>query len=65
MNVVKINKSLLWNMVLVYNQDKSILEQLPISDEMECKLHGRCKMYCECSRNKGQLVIGKEVMADW
>lgn len=65
-NVVQVRKSPLWNAVLVYNEDKTILEQLPIDREIENKLHGRCKMYCICHRDiSGGLVIEQEVKGDW
>lgn len=65
-NIVQIHRSRLWNNVLVFNKDKSILTELPMDSKMERMLHGRCKMYCTCHRDiAGRLVIGEEVKADW
>ena len=64
--VVKINKSPLWNTVLVYSQDRSILTQLPMDKNMECLLHGKSKVYCKCHRGIfGDLIIDEEVSASW
>ena len=60
--VVKINKSPLWNTVLVYSQDRSILTQLPLDSGMEYLLHGKSKVYCKCHKGiLGDLIIDEEV----
>ena len=64
--VVKINKSPLWNTVLVYSQDRSILTQMPMDKTFESLLHGKSRVYCKCHRDIfGGLVIGNEVKGDW
>jgi hypothetical protein len=64
--VVKINKSPLWETVLVYSQDKSILTQLPMDSGMEHLLHGKSKVYCKCHRGIcGDLIFGEEVSCSW
>ena len=64
--VVKVNKSPLWNTVLVYSQDRSILAQLPLDSGIEHLLHGKSKVYCKCHRGiSGGLVFGEEVAGGW
>ena len=60
--VVKLNKSPLWETVLVTSQDRSILTQLPMDSGMEHLLHGKSKVYCKCHKGVlGDLIFGEEV----
>lgn len=54
-------------LVLMYNEDRSIMGQLPMDRAFEMLFGDRYKIYCECKyRNSdGYLQIGKEVNADW
>ena len=65
--VMKIQKPIVGNTVLMYNKDHSILGQLPMDSGFEMLFGDRLKIYCECRyRNSdGYLEIGKEVEADF
>lgn len=51
----------------MYNEDRSIIGELPMDKMLELILGDRLKVYCECKyRNSdGYLEIGKEVDADF
>ena len=54
-------------LVLMYNEDRSIMGQLPMDRIFEMLFGDRYKIYCECKfRNSdGYLKIGREVKADF
>ena len=53
------------NEVLMYNEKRSIIGQLPMDKAFEILFGDRLKIYCECKYRKsdGYLEIGKEVDA--
>ena len=55
------------NDVLMYNEDRTIMGQLPMDEIFELIFGDKLKVYCECKyRNSdGYLEIGKEVNASW
>lgn len=66
--VMKFQKSLFGsNDVLMYNEDRTIMGQLPMDEIFELLFEDKLKIYCECKyRNSdGYLEIGKEVDASW
>lgn len=65
--VIKFQKPINGNEVLMYNEDRSIIGQLPMDNMFELLFGERYKIYCECRyRNSdGYLEIGKEVEADF
>ena len=54
-------------LVLMYNEDRSIIGELPMDEIFELLFDGRYKIYCQCRyRNEdGYLEIGKEVRGDF
>lgn len=54
-------------LVLMYNEDRSIQGQLPMDKAFELLFGDRYKIYCECKfRDRdGYLEIGREVKADF
>ena len=65
--VIKFQKALIGNTVLMYSRDKKIIGELPLEEAWEILFNGRYKMYRECKfrESDGYLEIGNEVMADW
>ena len=55
------------NLVLMYNEDHSIIGQLPMDEVFESLFGGSFKIYRECRYRKsdGYLEIGREVQANW
>lgn len=65
--IVKFQKAIIGNTVLMYNKNRSIMGELPMDKSFETLFGDRLKIYCECKyRNSdGYLEIGKEVEADF
>jgi hypothetical protein len=65
--VVKFQKALIGNTVLMYSRDRKIMGEQPMDKMFELLFGGRYKMYRECKyrESDGKLLIGAEVMADW
>ena len=65
--VVKFQKALIGNTVLMYSKDRKIMGEEPMDDAYEVLFNGRYKMYrlCKYRESDGYLLIGAEVMADW
>ena len=65
--VMKIQKALIGDTVLIYNKDRSIMGELPMDKKFEVLFGDRYKVYCLCKyrESDGFLEIGEEVMADW
>lgn len=65
--VVKFQKALIGNTVLMYSRDRKIMGEQPMDKMFELLFGGRYKMYRECNyrESDGKLLIGAEVMADW
>lgn len=55
------------NNVLMYNEDRSIIGELPMDTIFSMLFGERYKIYCKCKyrNNDGYLEIGEEVEADW
>ena len=55
------------DLVLMYNQDRSIQGQQPMDKMFEMLFGDRYKIYCQCKYREedGYLKIGREVKADW
>lgn len=55
------------NLVLMYNEDRSIQGQQPMDKMFELLFGERYKIYCQCRyrESDGYLEIGKEVKAYW
>lgn len=66
--VIKFQRPI-WDLgpVLMYNEDHSIMGQLPLDKTFEMLFGDRYKIYCECKfRNSdGYLKIGREIKADF
>lgn len=65
--IIKFQRAIVGNKVLMYNEDRSILGEQPMDKMFELLFGDRYKIYCECKyRNSdGYLEIGKEVKADF
>ncbi len=65
--VIKFQKSLIGDTVLMCSRDRKIMGEQPIDKELEFLFCDRYKMYRECKyrESDGKLLIGAEVMADW
>ena len=65
--VIKFQKALIGNTVLMCSRDRKIIGELPMDSAWEALFDGRYKMYriCRYRESDGYLEIGKEVMADW
>ena len=67
--IVKIQRSITSSegpSMLIYNQDRSIMEQLPLPPEMERWFGKRLKRYAEARIVSSQLIIDHEVPdQDW
>ena len=65
--VIKFQKSLIGETVLLCSRDRKIIKEVPLDKELEFLFGGRYKMYreCKCRESDGELLIGAEVMADW
>ena len=63
--IVKFQKSIFGgNKVLIYDRKRTILQEIPLSKELNKMFDGRYKMYRKCSLDKdGILNIGREVRA--
>lgn len=55
------------DLVLMYNEDRSIMGQQPMDQMFEYIFGDKYKVYCECKydENSGYLQIGKQVKANW
>ena len=65
--VIKFQKALIGDTVLMCSRDRKIIGELPMDSVFELLFDGRHKVYCECRfrESDGYLKIGQEVMADW
>ncbi len=65
--IVKFQKALLGGTkVLIYDQKKTYLQEIPMTKDLNKLFAGRVKMYRKCSLDKsGMLHIGKEVNANF
>ena len=65
--VIKFQKALIGNTVLMISKDRNIIIEEPMDSTYEGLFKGRYKMYriCKYRKSDGFLEIGKEVMADW
>ena len=65
--VIKFQKALIGNTVLMCSRDRKIIGEQPMDEAWEMLFGGRYKMYRECKyrESDGKLLIGAEVMADW
>ena len=65
--VIKFQKALIGDTVLMYSRDRKIMGEQPMDKKFEALFAGRYKVYCLCKyrESDGFLEIGKEVMADW
>ena len=65
--VIKFQKALIGNMVLMCSKDRKIIGEQPMDKKFELLFKDRYKMYrlCKYRESDGYLEIGQEVMADW
>lgn len=65
--IMKFQRPIIGNTVLIYNENRSILGELPMDSAFEMLFGDKHKIYCQCKyRNSdGYLEIGKEVEADF
>lgn len=65
--VIKFQRALIGDSVLMYSKDRKIMGEQPMDKMFEMLFKDRYKMYCECRyrESDGYLEIGAEVMADW
>lgn len=65
--VIKFQKALIGDTVLMYSKDRKIMGELPMDAAFEALFGDRYKVYCLCRfrESDGFLKIGQEVMADW
>lgn len=66
--VIKFQKPMFGSgLVLMYNEDRSIMGQLPMDKVFEFLFGDRYKIYCKCKfrDSDGYLEIGREVEANW
>lgn len=65
--VIKFQKALIGNTVLMHSRDRKIIGEEPMNKAYEMLFKGRYKMYriCKYRESDGYLEIGQEVMADW
>lgn len=66
--VIKFQKPIYGSdLVLMYNEDRSIMGQLPMDKVFKMLFGDRYKIYCECKfrDSDGYLEIGREVKANW
>ena len=65
--VVKFQKALIGDTVLMYSKDRKIIGEQPMDKMFEFIFKDRYKVYCLCKyrESDGYLEIGQEVMADW
>lgn len=60
--IVKIQKSLNDNSMLIYSEDREIMYQDTLAPDIDKVLSNKCKGYFEAELDrKNQLVIGKKV----
>jgi hypothetical protein len=65
--VMKFQRPIIGDTVLMYNEDESIMGNLPMDAMFELIFGDRLKIYCRCKYRKsdGYLEIGEEVDANW
>lgn len=63
--IVKFQKSVFSpGKVLIYNYQRTVLQEIPLTKAINIMFAGRSKMYCECRLDDdGTLYIGQEVKA--
>ena len=65
--VIKFQKALIGDTVLMCSRDRKIIGEQPMDKKFELLFGNRYKVYCECKfrESDGYLEIGNEVIADW
>ena len=65
--VIKFQRALIGDTVLMCSKDRKIIMEQPMDKDLEFLFCDRYKMYRECKyrESDGKLLIGAEVMADW